>query len=217
MKLHSPDRSALATTRPARSPLAAIPVSSTPTPIPRPTPARRPRSRPLRAGSRPPEYEAPGGERSRTGRGERQVVHTPGGPDVEWMVGVGHGPDAGVEDRLLGPVFRGPGESRPPTIGRAASERPPAAATAAATPSPWTRTSAKEREVGEVDRASGEVGSGETSSTSERDKQEYTRDQGRPASAGRAHPDGLHVRRHYRAQLSRSGDRVDAGWASRKR
>jgi hypothetical protein len=49
------------------------------------------------------------------------------------------------------------------------------------------------------------------------DQQENTRDQGRPASAGRAHPGGLHERRHYRAQLSRSGDRVDAGWASRKR
>ena len=132
------------------------------------------------------------------------------------MVGVGHGPDAGVGGQLLGPVFRDPGE-------QAADDRQGGQRAAAGGGHGGGHAVTLDEDVGEGAGSRGGgpgVGRGwqrRDQQHKRRDKQEYTRDQGRPASAGRAHPDGLHVRRHYRAQLSRSGDRVDAGWASRKR
>ena len=105
-----------------------------------------------------------------------RAVHTPGGrvwqerveaggPDAQGPVGVGHGADPWATGQLGRPGRRDPGEQ--PVDDGQASERPPAAATAAAAPPPWTRTSTTDREGGAMDRASSEVDSGETSSTSD--------------------------------------------------
>ena len=119
----------------------------------------------------PPRRRGRGGAAS--GRGPRGEPRRPGGAGTGSAALTCMGRSASVTARTPGwedsssARSSGTRASRPPTIGRAASERPPTAATASATPSPWTRTSAKEREVGEVDRASGGIGSGETSSTSD--------------------------------------------------
>jgi hypothetical protein len=118
----------------------------------------------------------PEGDANRTGGAMLRVVHTPGrrvwqdrvgvgGPDLKRPVGVGHGADPWATGQLGRPGRRDPGE-QPVDDGKDGKRPAPAAATAAAPP-PWTRTSTTGREGGEMDRASSEVDSGETSSTSE--------------------------------------------------
>src|SRR5215211_8606580 len=138
-----------------------MPVSRTPTPTP-----GRPRSWGGSGGRTPPEWV---GVRDKRMRGELQPRPGREPPDGQRLVGVRDRPDAGPP-RQRGRPAPGDRARRPSTIGRAASGRPPAAATAAAAPGPWTRRSTGGREAGEGeerDRASRGPAGGGTSSTSD--------------------------------------------------
>ena len=122
-------------------------------------------------------YEAPGGGRQPNRRWDAQGCPHPGGrvckervgvggPDAQRPVGGGHGADPWATGQLGRPGRRDPGE-QPVDDGQDGQRAAPGGGHGGGGATPWTRTSTTDREGGEMDRASSEVDSGETSSTSD--------------------------------------------------